>query len=106
MFGSEELKTLQLRKQALLLESELNRLTLSVECQRLPRVGIWADRITNVSHAAGPWVRALAPVAGIALALGICRASKVLVCFSKVAAFLPPMIRIWRAVAAPSTVTK
>ncbi len=106
MLGSKEMRALQLRKRALLLESELNRLTLSTQFQNLPRWPGWTESLVNARRVAGPWLRVLAPVGGVVLALGICRASRLLVCFEKVATFVPPLIRIWRAVTASSTVTK
>lgn len=59
MAGRETLSELALRKQALVLESELNRLTLQTECQNV-RAGIKGLGAGNSSG----WWWLLAPVAG------------------------------------------
>ena len=57
----------ELRKKTLLLESDLNRLTLHAECAQLRKVA---------SHSTvARWALALAPLAGLAFALGLCRSS-------------------------------
>jgi hypothetical protein len=102
MFGTQKLTELQLRKQALLLESDLNRLALYVECERLSKVGSWAGRIADVRKILGPWALLLAPLAGVALALGLRRRSGWLGSLTKAVALIGPLIQLWRARAAPS----
>lgn len=60
MAGRETLSELALRKQALVLESELNRLILQAECQNV-RASIKGLGAGNPS---GGWWLLLAPVAG------------------------------------------
>lgn len=64
---------LQLRKQTLLLESDLNRLALHAECRHLRNVGGRAGCGANVRSAIRPLALLLAPVAGSVAALGLRR---------------------------------
>ena len=102
MFGTKELNELQLRKQALLLESDLNRLALRVEWDRLGEVGKWAGRIAEVRNFITPWTRLLAPMAGVALALGLRRRSGWFGFLSKAAAVIGPLMQFWRTDVATS----
>lgn len=64
MFGRKELAPLLLQKQALILESSMNRLALQNEWQSLQQA---AGRLTKPAQAFGnvnPWLLILAPVAG------------------------------------------
>ena len=61
MAGKENLTELSLRKQALIVESELNRLTLRVEIDQLRAAAAGIGRGAK----AGGWLSLLAPLAGI-----------------------------------------
>lgn len=102
MFGTQELTDLQLRKQTLLLESDLNRLALYVECERLGRVGNWVNRLTSVRNAIGPWARLLSPAAVAVMALGLRRRTGWFGTLTKTVESIRPLIEFWRARVAPS----
>jgi len=93
---------LQLRKQVLLLESDLNRLALRVECERLTGAGTWAGRLTGIRKAVGPWALVLAPLAGVALAAGLRRPTGWFGVLSKGLALAGPLIQFLRAQKAAS----
>ena len=89
------MNNLQLRKQALILESDLNRLTLRTECQNLRlAAGRFArpGRFLNTN-----WLLAVAPVAGFLAVRWFRRretpASRWLAAFK----WLPPLYSLWRA---------
>jgi hypothetical protein len=96
MFGTQKLTELQLRKEALLLESHLNRLALCAECKRLSEVGSWVGRIAGARNLIRPWASLLAPMAGVALALGLRRRSGWLGFLTKTVAAIAPLIQLWR----------
>ena len=96
MFGTQKLTELQLRKESLLLESHLNRLALCAECERLSEVGSWVSRIAGAGNLIRPWALLLAPVAGVALALGSRRWSGWLGFLTKTLAMIAPLIQFWR----------
>ena len=102
MFGRQELKTLRLRKQALLLQSGLNRLTFQVEIARWREVGGLLGFINGRSGKLKVWALALAPMAGAMVGLGFRRSRKVLGSLATVIAVAKPLIRFWRASVAPS----
>ena len=64
---------LELRKQALLIESELNRLALHAECERLRDSMSGAAEIFRGREESKPWISWLTPIAGLALSGGIRR---------------------------------
>lgn len=66
MVENQEMKELEVRKQALLMESELNRLALQADC----------DRLTSIRNAVKPWAFWLAPLAGVAVAVGLRKQSR------------------------------
>ena len=97
---------IELRKQTLLLESDLNRLALHVECQRLREVGSWAGRVAYIRSAIGPWALLLAPVAGLILALGFCRSSSRAGFLTRALQVAPSLIRLWRTWVTPADRSK
>jgi hypothetical protein len=60
---------LQLRKQTLLLESDLNRLTLHAQCAHLREAVNWVGRLEHVRRQIAPWALALSALAGLAFTL-------------------------------------
>jgi hypothetical protein len=63
MAGGREVTDLEVRKRALLLESQLNRLTLRAECGQLRDALSWAGCVKEAQRQLGPWLWGLAPVA-------------------------------------------
>lgn len=97
MLGTKRLSEFELRKQALLLESNLNRLALRVEFQHLCRAGAWMDRLGGVRSVIKPWALPLAPLAGIAVALRRRGRFGWLGRLTKAVVVLTPLIKLWRA---------
>lgn len=103
MYGNKQMTELQLRKRALLLESDLNRLMLHGACNRLGHVGSRAGPLKGLQGHIGPWALRLAPLAGMTLVLGLRRRSRWFSSLSQVIAFFTPFIRYWRAQKARSS---
>jgi hypothetical protein len=101
MTGSE-MKTLQLRKQALLLESDLNRLRLRAELGQLREAADLTSNLKRLAERIGPWAMTLAPLAGIVAALGLRRREAGGGFLRKAFNVAPALIRLWRAFAKPS----
>jgi hypothetical protein len=68
VFRREKLNKLSLQKQALLLESSLNRAALQAEIRRLRSATAWVREAASVSRELTPWLTLLAPVAGFLVA--------------------------------------
>ena len=68
MLGRKELTELDLQKQALVLESGLNRLTLQAEVQSLRSATSWVNDVTGASRELAPLLVVLAPIAGFLMA--------------------------------------
>ena len=68
MLGRKELDKLNLQKQALLLESSLNRAALQADIRSLRSATTWVREATSVSRELAPLLALLAPVAGFLLA--------------------------------------
>ena len=100
---TQRMTALELRKQALLLESDLNRLTLRAECERLLEA---AGHVQELRRQIKPWTMVLAPLAGVALALGLRRARSGVGLLAKALVIAPSLIGIWRAFFAPSNELK
>ena len=97
---------LQLRKKALLLESNLNRLQLRAEIEQLREAADWTKNLHGLRQRLGPWALALAPLAGVAAALGFRRSAADGSILQKTLAIAPALIRLWRAFAKPSDESK
>jgi hypothetical protein len=65
MFRGRELKSLELRRRELVLQSTINRLTMKEELQHLQTAFHPAERIVGSLRAVRPWLLLLAPLAGI-----------------------------------------
>jgi len=63
MLGRKELANLDLQKQALLLESGLNRVALQAEVQSLRSSTAWVSNVTSASRRLAPLLVVLAPLA-------------------------------------------
>jgi hypothetical protein len=91
MPGRETLGELALRKKALILESELNRLTLQAEYQKV-RAGIKGWGAGNQSG----WWWLLAPVAGFFAVHMLRRPDSLLHRVVSLLKWLPPVWTIWK----------
>lgn len=91
---------LELRKKALLLESDLNRIKLSGEIEQLRQASDITQNLKALGQRIGPWKLALAPLAGLAVAMGLRRSSGSGFLW-KTLAVAPSLVRLWRALAKP-----
>jgi len=90
---------LQMRKKALVLESDLNRLRLRAEWNNLREFGGIAKKLKQLGRF-GMWPWALASLAGIAAALGLGRSVLAGGIVRKVLTGAPALIRLWRTLSA------
>ena len=96
MFGREELDKLNVQKQALLLESSLNRLALQTEVQRLRSATAWAGEATRASRQFAPLLLLLAPLAGFLLARKGRRADSWLGRLMAAVKWIAPLYHLWK----------
>jgi hypothetical protein len=92
MPGKRELSALETRRHALLLESNLNRVAIQVECQRLRQSLNWFG---NLRHSITPWMTWLAPLAGVFVASKIGGASKS-GSLKRILKLLPLLFGLWK----------
>ena len=103
MFRGRELKSLELRRRELVLQSTLNRLTLKAELQHLQTALHPAERIVGSLRAVRPWLLLLAPLAGIFAARSVRGNGSG---FSKLIAalkLLRPIMALWKQFRSPSS---
>lgn len=97
---------LQLRKQTLLLESDLNRLTLEAHCAHLRKAGTWAGGAREMRRHVAPWALVMAPLVGLTLALGLRRPTSGGSFLARALGIAPSLIHLWRTWAAPANDSK
>ena len=96
MLGRKELEKLNLQKQALLLESSLNRAALQAEIRSLRSATAWVREATSLSRELTPWLTLLAPVAGFLVARGTRRSGSWLSRILTAAKWIGPLYGLWR----------
>jgi hypothetical protein len=96
VFGREELDKLTVQKQALLLESGLNRLALQAEIQRLRSGTAWAGEATRASRQFAPLLLLLAPLAGFLLARKGRRTDSWLSRLAAAVKWIAPLYQLWK----------
>jgi len=95
--AGKQMTALQLRKKALLLESDLNRLRLRAEIAQLGEAADLMRNFKGLGERIGPWATTLAPLAGIVTALGLRRSSEGMGFLRKTLTIAPALFRLWRA---------
>lgn len=96
MLGRKELDQLSLQKQALLLESSLNRAALQAEIRGLHSATTWVREAASVSRELSPLLALLAPVAGFLVARGARRSAS---WFSRIVTavkWIGPLYGLWK----------
>jgi hypothetical protein len=88
---------LSLQKQALLLESGLNRLALQAEIQRLHSATWWVSGANRASRGLSPLLLVLAPLAGFLLMRGSRRPNSWLSRLAGAAKWIAPLYRLWKS---------
>jgi hypothetical protein len=96
MLGRKELAILDQQKQALLLESGLNRAALQTEVQSLRSATAWVSKVTSASRGMAPLLVVLAPLAGFLLARGSRRSHSWLSRMMALAKWGVPVYRLWK----------
>jgi hypothetical protein len=96
VFGRKELDKLNLQKQALLLESSLNRAALQAEIRSLRAATSWVREATNVSRELSPLLVLLAPLAGFLVASGPRRRSSWLSRVVTAVKWIGPLYGLWK----------
>jgi len=100
MFGGKELAQLRLQKQALVLESSLNRHALVSEVNELRSA---AARVSNALHASRrfvPLLMLLAPLAGFFAYRAARRPVSLITRLVKLAKWIGPAYSLWRSFSA------
>ncbi|HTV39527.1 MAG TPA: hypothetical protein VMF08_03055 [Candidatus Sulfotelmatobacter sp.] len=92
MFG-KQITELQTRKQALLLESDLNRLRLRAEFNNLREGANFLKRLRRF----GSWTSMLGPVAAVIITIVLKRSFPGAGLLRKALAGAPELIRLWRS---------
>ena len=99
MLRREALDKLAAHKQALLVESSLNRLTLQAELQNLRSATAWVREIAGGAEERAPWLLFLAPLAGFLLARVSRRPDSWLSRALAAAKWIGPLYSLWKRVA-------
>jgi len=97
MVGRKELARLDVQKQALLLESSLNRVALQAEVRHLRSATAWMGEAATVSRELTPLLVFLAPLAGLLLATGSYRAGTWLSRALNIGKWLARLYRVWKS---------
>jgi hypothetical protein len=99
MLGGKELAQLDLQKQALLLESGLNRVALLAQIQSLRSATAWVSEAASLSRELMPLLVVLAPIAGFLLTRRRQRPSSWLSRAITLAKWIGPLCRVWKSFA-------
>ena len=91
---------LKLQKRTLVLESDLNRLTLQAELRHLHSARTWTSFIKHHGRGIAPWALAVAPLAGVVVALGARRTARLVGSATRVIRTTRNMFRTGRALTA------
>ena len=83
-----------------------NRLTLRAECEHLRQAVGWVGRLNEGRRQIAPWALVLAPLAGVALVLGIRRSRAGGGFLSRALGLGPSLIQLWRTCMWPSNQSK
>jgi hypothetical protein len=100
VLGRQELEKLRLRKQALLLESDLNRLVLQAETRSLGSATSWVSEATRASRGVAPLLLALAPLASFLLAREPRRSDSWFSRVARAAKMIVPLYQLWKSFSA------
>jgi hypothetical protein len=97
VLGRKELDKLNVQKQALLLESGLNRAALQADLRNLRSVNAWVSGAARASRQFTPLLLLLAPVAGLLLGRGFRRTDSWLSRVVAVVKWIGPLYQLWRS---------
>ena len=101
MFGRKELENFRLQKQALVLQSGLNRLTLRLELQQLRSATAWMTGAARAPRQLAPLWIVLAPLAGFFLVRSFRRRpASLLNRLAAAAKWIGPLYKLWQGFSA------
>jgi hypothetical protein len=100
MFGQEDLKQLRLQKQALVLESSLNRHALILEIDELRSTAARVSNALEASRRFVPFLTLLAPVAGFFAVRSVRQPGSIISRLAKLAKWAGPAYTLWRSFSA------
>ena len=100
MLGREELDNLAVQKQALLVESTLNRLAWQAQVRHLRSATAWVRHATAGLEESTPWLLILAPLAGFLLTRMSRRPDSWLNRALAAAKWIAPLYGLWKRFAA------
>ena len=103
MLGRKELAALDRRKQALLLESGLNRVAFQAEIHSLRSAAAWAGKAASAVRQLAPLLVVLAPLGGFLFARQSRRGSSWFNRLATLGQWLGRVYRLWRIFAASRT---
>lgn len=100
MFGRRELDNLRAQKQALLLESSLNRHALLADWQELRSATAWMSSAAQAPTRFVPFLAVLAPLAGFLVVRTLRRPESWFTRLVAAAKWIGPVYSLWRGYAA------
>ena len=96
MFGRKEVEDFRLQKQALLLQSGLNRLQFQLELQQLRSAAAWMSGAARTPRQLAPLLVVLAPLAGFLLVRSVRRPESLFNRVASVAKLIGPLYTLWQ----------
>jgi hypothetical protein len=102
MLGRKELRELALRRQELVIQSQLNRLTFQIELQNVQTALQPAERLVASVRSARPWLMLLAPLAGVFAARSLGANGGIGSKLLGLLKWVQPMLALWNQFGSPS----
>jgi len=96
MLGRKEMKELALRRQELVIQSQLNRLALRAELQNVETALEPARRLIASAEAVRPWMMLLAPLAGIVASRGLHSTGGIISKAVGLLKWIKPLTALWK----------
>jgi hypothetical protein len=99
VFGRKKLEQFRLHKQALVLESSLNRYALRAEWQELRHAAGWMNNAARTPRQFAPLLVVLAPLAGFLVIRSLRRPESLFNRLASAAKWIGPLYSLWRGYA-------
>jgi hypothetical protein len=96
MFQAAELERLRLQKDLLVLQSDVNRLLLKAECERLRAPQTWLNEAASLARRHPLWAAALATAAGMLAVQGLLKSGSVGVGFGRLGKVASMAFSVWK----------
>ena len=103
MFGRKELEQLSMQKQALVLESSLNRHALISEIEELRSAAARVGNAVRAPQRFAPLLMVLAPLAGFFAVRSARRPASLITRMAKMAKWIGPAYSLWKSFSAART---